>query len=728
MAPERAVPYSSPVVAGVLPLPLLILLTLPLAPPGDVLRGRTPTARGTYGDLATLTDGHAAAEGTVWNSPGAVLLRGPESEVVYDLAAPHLLRAMTLQADNDDTYPVDVSDDGKTWRPLWVAAPVPNAPGLRTRGARFERGVVARYLRVRATEGDGRYAISDVRAYCIAPKAPIAPQPPAQTPLLGFLNDERAILLKGWIALAGTLVLLAGHVLTRRGRGNVLRRTRDTALVLLGLFSLAAWWNFGRFHFDDYIHVWDTYHYYIGAKYFPELGYLRIYDATELAEVELGLKSEVTTRRVRNLATNHIEGTERILSEAEPVKAHFTPERWEAFKKDILFFRLMASRGRWDGMLLDHGFNGTPVWVVLGRALASLAPASRTQVFLLSLVDPLLLLAMWGFVTWAFGFRVATVALLYWGTNLPGRFYWNGGAYLRQDWLALLVIGICLLKLGRFATAGAALSASTLLRIFPGAVLVGLGLATGLRMLRERRSRLLPEERRLFVGAAGAAAVLVALSFAAAGGVGAGLSSWVGFVENSEKHVHTPLTNNMGLKTLVAFDMRTRAALSRDETLADPFEPWKEARRASFRGAQVLFVALVLGYLALLSRGVPGREPWEIAALSVGLIFAGAELTCYYYSFLLVVAFLWPVIPLAGVGLTALAAISDFVPSLLYWDDERYTLISALVLVLLFAVTFRIRRRPLPARDLAVSPAEADATPSPQSPSSAPPRRRRRRR
>ena len=70
------------------------------------------------------------------------------------------------------------------------------------------------------------------------------------------------------------------------------------------------------------------------------------------------------------------------------------------------------------------------------------------------------------------GARVAAVAILLWATNYPARFYWNGGAFLRMDWLFFLVAGISCLKKNRPGLGGFALGLATLLRIFPGAVLL----------------------------------------------------------------------------------------------------------------------------------------------------------------------------------------------------------------------------------------------------------------
>ncbi len=40
-----------------------------------------------------------------------------------------------------------------------------------------------------------------------------------------------------------------------------------------GVLALLSYFNFGAFHFPRFTHDWEWTHYYLGAKYFPELDY-----------------------------------------------------------------------------------------------------------------------------------------------------------------------------------------------------------------------------------------------------------------------------------------------------------------------------------------------------------------------------------------------------------------------------------------------------------------------
>jgi hypothetical protein len=66
---------------------------------------------------------------------------------------------------------------------------------------------------------------------------------------------------------------------------------RRRRVVLAGLATLGAlsYVNFGAFHTDGTpLHIWDQFHYVIGSKYFPELGYDGLYVATVAAFEEKG--------------------------------------------------------------------------------------------------------------------------------------------------------------------------------------------------------------------------------------------------------------------------------------------------------------------------------------------------------------------------------------------------------------------------------------------------------
>lgn len=664
-------------------LTALLLSAAMSLPGGNLLLGRDVEGRGLAGAPAA-TDGLLATEGASAASEEAagraVRLAGPDAVLVVDLGSERAVGAILLQADAGDAYMVEASLDGRTWSHLVRVEPGDPAAGMRTRKAPLPEAKPARFLLVHAEGGDGAFAVGELAAWSVAPvwfheSADGRTRPPGP-----LTRDEALVALKALVALAAGLLLLAGALLRRRGAGERLAGLRGRALALLGALSAAAFFNFGLFHFGRYVHVWDSFHYVVGAKYFPELGYTGLYEATIAAERAAGLLPPGAVVPLRDLSTNVL-----ATGDADAALATWPARlgaRWEPFVTDVLWFRTHSEPVRFRRMLVDHGYNATPAWGILGSLLARAAgPATDRSVVLLALLDPLLLLGAWLLLFRAFGWRAACVALVFWGTNFPGRFYWNGGSFLRMDWLALAMAGVALLKLGRPRLAGAALAYATLLRVFPGALLLGLGLAAAWRLARERRLETVREELRVAQGALAAALALVPLSLLAAGGfTGFRPSAWSEFAANSRKHLDTPLTNNVGLGTAVTWRPATDGEALWVPDAREPWANWKHVKRDALRAALPLRALLAAALLAATAFAFRARPAWAAAAAGSGLVFALADLTCYYASVLLLLGLLAAEREEAGIVTSLVAAATGAVPFLLAWDDDAYALVSVLVL------------------------------------------------
>jgi hypothetical protein len=462
---------------------------------------------------------------------------------------------------------------------------------------------------------------------------------------------ERVATAKLIIALAGAVLLTWGGWLAWRGRPRAQGRLRDGLLAALGIVGLLGWWNFLQFHYPSFVHPHELYHYVLGAKFFPELGYRRLYTCTAVADAADGLEERVAARRITDLESYALIDTTAILTHPERCTAHFSEERWALFREDLRWFRERVSAETWEKLQRDHGYNPTPLWGALGGALVGSRPLDDARLSTLLLIDPLLELALWGYVVWAFGWRAACVAALFWGTNLPAGFTWTGGAFLREGWLACSVIGLCLLRLGRPLPAGYLLATAALLRVFPALLLVPLAWQAIAHMGAERRPVLAPELRRVAAGAALALATLVPLSLAFGGGVPA----WKEFARNIALHTTVPTINAVGLGTLVSWDADERLARL-EETEADPGSAWKQARTGRAAARRPLRAALALGLLALTLWAARREPPWSAAALGVGLIPALLDPSSYYAGIFLVYGLLWTRRPAIGAGLCTLSA------------------------------------------------------------------------
>lgn len=656
---------------------------VPVCPAGNLLAHKRPLAwQDTRRDLGLLTDEQVTPEGATWDAEPAVILDTAASTVTWDLGQVTTIHAFAIQADANDTYTVWGSLDGKDYKVYGQIDPVPNH-GLRTRTLNVP-DMAARYVKFGEGVGDGFYSVAEVAAYCQLPSpfppafkivdAPQAKVPPKK--LLDYWDNAASARWELVLACLGILFLwwerkvndglVAGEVPAQAGRWRRLRlrtaryfaraKVRDALVGVMGVLAFLTYFNFGSFHFSNFIHGHDTFHYYIGSKYFKELSYERLYECVAIADSEEpGLRRRVELRKMTNLRTNLVETTADILAHPDRCKSHFTAARWQSFAHDLRYLRSLETPRRWDDAQLDHGFNGTPVWSILGSALSNLAPASRTQILLLDSIDCVLVLLMALLIWWAFGWRVLTVALTAFATYYSSRWEWTGGFFLRWDWLFWMTASVCLAKRGRHLQAGMCLGYSTLLRIFPIFLFVGPALALGYHYARSRQL----ERRfvRLFVGAALAVAILVPVSVVTTGGA----AVYPAFVRNTIKHSSTPLTNYIGLRTVVSYRPSEVGRLLRNSQLVDEFSRWKEARVRSFREAKPLYFALVLCYLVLLGLAVRKAEPWDALALSATFVFFGVELTGYYYSLVIVVGLLYARNEMVGRWLLAVTAFTQFI-------------------------------------------------------------------
>ena len=484
--------------------------------------------------------------------------------------------------------------------------------------------------------------------------------------------------VKPALALAGAALLGWGAWLRRAGRADRGRRLRDTLLAVLGIAGLAGWWNFGCFHYPDFVHPHELFHYTIGAKYYPELGYTRLYECTAVADVEAGLGARVATRRMTDLERYELVPAARAAADPQRCKRHFSPERWALFAGDVGWFRERMDPDAWERLQRDHGYNPTPVWGILGRALLGDAPLREERIATLALVDPLLELALWALAAWGFGWRAACVGLLYWGTNHPAEYSWVGGAYLRHDWLLASVAGFALLRHGRPVAAGFLLGWASLLRVFPVLFLAPVAFRALGPLRRDRR--LAPAHRGVALGALLALTLGVPLSLWSSGS-----GSWPAFAENARVHAAMLSNNTVGLRTLVHHvpDASERVLAERGH---DVSRAWKQARRESRSARWPLFAVLATALVAGVAWAARRVPDWEAAILGVGLVPILLEPAGYYTSVFLAYAFLRSGREAVGAALCLLSVAGWLAAAFwLHWDEIAVATSAALIVFIVVA-------------------------------------------
>lgn len=456
----------------------------------------------------------------------------------------------------------------------------------------------------------------------------------------------------------------------------ILKRVGMTFTVL----AVLAYFDFfnPNVRYQDYYHRHEFYHYYLGSKYFKQVGYTRLYECTAIAEVELGFGTRMRKMEIRDLRVNLIKPVSEtyVFSDPGQCKRHFSPETWEAFKKDVKWFESTARGDYWDNMKKDHGYNPPPVWTMEGKFFSSFGNAGDAFFKKLALLDVLLNVGSVAILGWAFGWRIMAIAAVFWGCNAPANFYWTGGAFLRMDWIFLFVAAVCLARKRKFSLAGAALTWSSLLRVFPVIAFFGWAVIIGVHLFRKRE--LHPDHKQLIGGCIVAAGLLIPASL-----VVAGPDSYKAFAAHISVHKDTPLTNHMGLETMLVHDWGGRMRFTRDDTLDDPFELWKQGRRDRFHAMKPVFFAIVLVVAAWTAWALRRTKLlWVGVPMSLALVVCLTNLTCYYYSMFMAAAVLVLITPSLAPAYLVVSGASQILLRTFYFIDDKYTAQSYLFFAL----------------------------------------------
>lgn len=519
-----------------------------------------------------------------------------------------------------------------------------------------------------------------------------------------WLNYHRWVQKENWEAfLRGmrvTLSMLGAALLMYKARAARLgqpvpKKWQRNVAILFTVLGFGVYFDYfnPNTRYSEYYHRHEFYHYYLGSKFSQEVGYKRLYECTAIAEIELGRGANVRKRDIRDLRVNLIKpiiDTE-VVKDPKHCTSHFTPERWAAFKKDVDWFYKSAAGSYWENMIKDHGYNPPPVWTMTGKFFANMGVADDAFFKYLASIDVLLQLGAVALLVWAFGWETAAVGVVFWGCNRAADFYWTGGAFLRQDWWFFLVAALCLTRKKYFFLAGFALMWSALLRIFPAIFFGGWAIAILLHIaLRARGVRkaengkegfvnwLEPRHWRLIGGAALALAVLVPTSMVVTRGQGEPLySAYVGFYDHTLKGLqNTALTNHMGLESVMVHNWDSRMRFLRNDNQDDPFEGWKANRATRFKEMKPIYLAILAGITAWTAWALRRTKLlWLGLPLSLPLVCALSNMTCYYYSLFITLCALVHVRRELGPPMLMVSGVSAFMlwsPTGYYWVDDRF--------------------------------------------------------
>jgi hypothetical protein len=363
--------------------------------------------------------------------------------------------------------------------------------------------------------------------------------------------------------------------------------------------------------------IWSHYHYYLGAKYFSELGYTDLYDQTFAVDREHD-QQLVSITWMRDLRTYEREATNYFGRERAEV---WTDARWHQFSEDVLWFLPHQDVEHWRSMVRDRGYNATPTSNTLYWLLGQI-PLNSRNLALIGALDPLLLAFAFVLAGIVFG-PIRSMTAAAWVLIFFGSMVHVVGGPLQFDYLAALVLMACAVHRNRPMTAGALLGYAAMTRVFPGFLIAGLVVWTVVAM---RRDGTFPRFTNRFArGLLAACALLFVVGCLNARGV----KAWGDWSENMSLHSdhHRFGNKRLGLQHLFTHDMSLE------------FGDWRTAewRRRTWPKQQGWWLAAALGLSALWLvaawRGATGeRDPLDSLVFALALVFAGVVLSRYYWT------------------------------------------------------------------------------------------------
>jgi hypothetical protein len=295
---------------------------------------------------------------------------------------------------------------------------------------------------------------------------------------------------------------------------------------------------------------WSTYHYYVGSKYFKELGYFDLYGATlradDLFTIEGGSDKVgwADADRARNMRTYKLRPRAEIVRTFDA--SLISPARLRELGGDSRYFRNRERRSERRKLVQDLGYNPAPPWLLLGAPLANAIEPGGTGFAVITASDlvmhGVLFFALW----WGFGLRAACIGLL-WMLAVPLNRNRLVGGFFNYDWLAASAVAVAAWKKDRPALSAVALSWAAMTRVFPGLMALPIVIRAAYGLMRGERN---PKRLRFAVVFCAACALLLVASH----GTGRGLSTWPEWAEkisiHSDHHASTG-SKRVGLGRLV---------------------------------------------------------------------------------------------------------------------------------------------------------------------------------
>jgi len=450
-----------------------------------------------------------------------------------------------------------------------------------------------------------------------------------------------------------------------------LKASRVWTQLLHGVMVVACvggvfnYYQFDRQIFEGINDYTDITYYYLNSKYLDELGYFGLYAAVLQADKEQQGTHINHIRQYRDLRNYEVVPVKEGFVHGREIRdQNFTPERWELFKTDAVFFldRLDRNALR-SNFFVDHGYNPPPTWSIIGGTMANWTPVE--QIHWIAHVDTVIVVLMFALIGWAYGFEPMMFGILFFCLTFSGRWPILGQSLMRFDWVAALVVGVCFLKKKQHLPAGMFMAYAAMNRIFPAIFFAPWFFAAAIEVVRERK---LHKRHMHFI--AGAAVTTILLAGGAAADYGP--SIFKSSAQNLVMHNESYSSHRVGLGDLLVYRGETTRAQINEGGGIIVKEHAVQDMQPFLKGAGVLALLWVALYVFRTR-----REDWALIGLAVLPFYCITNPQINYYNLRLVLI-LWHATRLDErpshrilLGLLLLTEVATQATKV--WNLDRYT-------------------------------------------------------
>ena len=424
-----------------------------------------------------------------------------------------------------------------------------------------------------------------------------------------------------------------------------LRSSLLAALAMCACLAVGNYTDWGKWRHGSFVNAYEFFHYYMGSKYAPEIGYTNLYATTLVADSEtdlkFGMRAKDSKKSIRDLGAKRYVDLSEVLDNKQKYKDLFTEARWQEFVDDVVEFKKRLIQARWNNILRDKGYNATPVWSFVTRSLFSnrISSTSGPGMMFMALLDPLLIAIAMACVWWAFGPRAMMLAIMLLGTHYMMHWWHMKGALLRTDWVVCAIMAVCMLKKEHYKTAGCLLAYSFLARVFPAVLFFGMGAKLFWDVMANRRIS------RNYINFFAAATVTVVVLVACSLVQPKGPELWREFRTKISQHASDVSYWRVGFKQIYATDFATVTDKEKKDKDGKSIGLLKSLqlqagkarlRKARYETRKGLWWSIQAAVLVLCLFMVKGLKDHEALSFSFVPLFFLVAPTYYYYIMLLV--------------------------------------------------------------------------------------------